>query len=442
MNQTMTADLSRRGLLGSGVAGAALALVTGPATATPPLPVKFRNGLSLSRYPEAMFDKNVAYRAGKRTARSPEELQRVYMDHGSTEVFVRAGTSRTAPYGGRNSGFSEVVPRARLARALGLPLNPELLLCGIYGDMGGQPEPDFSGFPQITLRKPWIELGIDEMCDAMRIYGELAAKEILNTGVTVNVWDLGNEVEFGIAGVAIPPMTKTIGGPGWTYRAPDAVDPEIGKMTIGKFFMMKPADQAAWGKAHLWGHVGKILAAVADGIRKADPKARFATHTSAIATMIPQVFVGFYETLDANGFRSEELGASYYPTNTKLIPKRLDLFKETARLAKDRLGRPIYIAEFGYAAGPVIYGGDDWANPVEGYPITPDGQARFLRDLVEWGVREGTVCGVRPWAPDYVGGSWQGMALFEAPVNGVAVARPGLSSIREGLALAAQPRKA
>jgi hypothetical protein len=79
------------------------------------------------------------------------------------------------------------------------------------------------------------------------------------------------------------------------------------------------------------------------------------------------------------------------------------------------------------------YGGQSWANPVEGYPISVEGQAAFLHDLVAWGGGNGTLSGIRPWAPDFVGSGWQPMALFDAPVVGVANARAGLSSIQQGL---------
>jgi arabinogalactan endo-1,4-beta-galactosidase len=299
--------------------------------------------------------------------------------------------------------------------------------------MGGQPEPDLSGYPEIKLSKPWAELEIEEMCDAMRLYGQIFAREIVDTGVTVNVWDIGNEVEWGIAGVAIPPFSPGIGGPGWSYRPPDKVDPEIGKMNLGRFFMMSASERVAWGSHHLWNYVGQILAAVAEGIKQVEPRARFATHASAIASLMPEVFVGFYRTLDAQGFKVEDVGVSYYPTNTKAIADRFEKFKATATLARQQLDKPVYVAEFGYAAGPVSYGGQNWANPVDGYPISLQGQGDFLRDLTEWGAANGTLSGIRPWAPDYVGAEWQGMALFDAPLNGVAVARPGLSSIREGL---------
>jgi len=393
----------------------------------------FRNGLCATSFSDGVFEKKIAFRDGRRLAGDALALQKLMMARGSNEVFARLGSSRATTPRKPEGAMGAARRRAALARRVGLPLNPEFLLCANYGDMGGQPEPDFSGYPEIRLAKPWHELGIEAMCDAMRIYGRIVAREILETGVRVNVWDIGNEVEFGIAGVAIPPMNPRIGGLGWSYRAPDAVDPEIGKMSLGKFFMMKKADQVAWGKTHLWIHVGRIMAAVADGIREVDPAARFATHASAIAALMPEVFVGFHEAMDAAGFRAQECGVSYYPTDTKLITNRLARFKQTVLLTRQRLRRPVYIAEFGYAGGPVTYGGEDWANPVEGYPCTPVGQANFLRDLVAWGARDGLLSGIRPWAPDYVGEGWQGMALFDAPVDGVALARPGLAAVTEGL---------
>jgi arabinogalactan endo-1,4-beta-galactosidase len=404
-----------------------------------PQGIKFRNSLCVSPFAEGVFGQGITFRAGSHTAKNVRELQQLMMAYGSSELFTRLGsriTGRPQP-GGGGIGMAATLQQAKLARSLGIPLNPELLLCSYYGDESGQPEPDFSDYPQIRLRKPWHELTIEEICNAMRLYGELAAGQILATGVTVNYWDIGNEVDLGIAGVAMPPLVPSIGGPGWQYRAPDAVDPEIGKMSVREFFGLSAAEQVAWGQQHLWGHVGSILAAVADGIRKVEPKARFATHVGGLATLRPEVFSGFYGAVEAKGFKSSMLGGSYYPTAYPYFLKpsddRLALYKEMAQLAMKRIGKPIYISEFGYAAAPMSFGGQSWANPIEGYPVSPAGQAAFLRDLVGWGVHNGTLVGIRPWAPDFVGSGWQPMALFDAPDGGIATARAGLSSIEEGL---------
>jgi arabinogalactan endo-1,4-beta-galactosidase len=429
---------SRRRLLGGAAACAAALSLPAWGRRRPDTRTDFRIGLCATSFADDLFKDAIVYEDGPIKAANMLELQRLMMARGGNEFFARLGSSRTPGPRSPEAHMVATQRRARLARSVDVAFNPEFLLCAHYGDMAGQPEPDLSGYPGIALSRPWHELGIEEMCDALRVYGKIVAREILDTGVKVNVWDIGNEVEFGIAGVAIPPLDAGIGGPGWKYKAPDAVDPEIGKMTLGRFFMMPSREQVAWGQAHLWNYTGRILAAVAEGIREVDRHARFATHASAIAALMPEVFVGFYQSLDAMGFRTWQLGVSYYPTNTKIIPDRLNRFKRTAALAMERLQRPLYIAEFGYAAGPVIYGGSSWANPVDDYPCTPDGQASFLRDLVEWGARERLLAGIRPWAPDYVGSGWQGMAMFEAPQAKLAVARPALGAIQEGLARAAQ----
>ena len=435
-------SIGRRSLLKTGAAAAAAAMlgdwVRQVATAAPQT-ASFRNSLCVSPFAEGVIARGITFRAGTHRAKNVRELQQLMMAYGSTELFTRLG-SRVSGHpqsGGGGIGMLASLKRARLARSLGIPLNPELLLCGYYGDESGQPEPDFLDYPRIHLSKPWHELTIEQMCDAMRLYGEFAARQITDTGVTVNVWDIGNEVDLGIAGVAMPPLFPAIGGSGWKYRAPDAVDPEIGRMSVSKFFGLSPGDRVAWGQQHLWGHVGSILSAVAEGIRQVVPKARFATHVGGLATLRPEVFAGFYAAVQAKGFKVDMLGGSYYPTAHPYFLKesddRLALYKDTAQLAMRRFGKPIYIAEFGYAAGPMSFGGSSWANEVKGYPISPAGQAAFLRDLVKWGVKTGTLAGIRPWAPDFVGSGWQPMALFDAPVHEVAAARSGLSSIREGL---------
>src|SRR4029453_18282811 len=89
----------------------------------------------------------------------------------------------------------------------------------------------------------------------LRSYGSLVAREILNTGVQVRIWDLGNEVDYGMAGVAIPPggpqaCAGTEGGPGW-YKPPDAIDPAIGKMTGAELRKMPESERIDWLEIHL-----------------------------------------------------------------------------------------------------------------------------------------------------------------------------------------------
>ena len=427
--------IDRRGLILAATASVGLVAVGGARGALATAAAPFRAALSLNPGVEGLLDKGLVYRDGRRTARTLRELQALFVAHGSREVYARMGTSRLLPIGGRNSGIASTLARARLSRELGLAFNPELLLCGVYGDVAGQPAPDFSAYPQIRLRKPWHEVGIEEMADAMRIYGAIAAREILDTGAKVSKWDIGNEVEFGIAGVAIHVPGNRFG----PYLAPDAVDPEIGKMTQPRFFGMQQADQLSWASTHLWPHVARIMTAVAEGIRQVDPVARFATHTSTIAGFLPGLLVGFYKAMDAGGFHTEELGTSWYPTSAPLT-NRIATFRRIAEAARAQLGRPLFVAEYGYPALPVNYAGQNWANAVPGYPVSPQGQADFLRDLAHWGASTGLLSGIRPWGPDLARADWNGMALFNRESDTLALARPALSAIQEGVRAAAIQR--
>ena len=337
------------------------------------------------------------------------------MSHGANEVYARIATTQKYRTGFGDHSMDAGLKRARLAAALNLPLNPELGLFNIYGDIRCQPAPDFTDYPAIKLAAPWASLTIEQMTTALRAYGAAAAKQILDTGVHVRIWDIGNEVEFGVAGVAVRPLTgscdDTAGGNDW-YRAPDAVDPAIGKLSFEVLVGMPEPRRIDWLSQHVWPHEARMLAAVASGIRSVDPQARFSTHVSGIAATQPKFAVAFFVAMRQGGFSVDELGVSYYPTSSAAPKDRLQAFQDTAGAMRRGLARPVFVAEFGYPAGRMS-GMFSWNDVVAGYPQTAEGQANFVRDLVTWGTREKVLSGIRPWAPDLAAPGWAPMSLFE-----------------------------
>jgi arabinogalactan endo-1,4-beta-galactosidase len=393
----------------------------------------FRISLSISPFTELRFRNGTTFTDGKVMAKNPEELQRMFASHGANEVYARIATTQKYRTGFGDHSMNRGLERARLAKALNLPFNPELGLFNIYGDVRCQPPPDFSDYPEIKLPGPWTSLTLDQMLPLLRLYGTLAARQILSTGVNVRIWDLGNEVEFGSAGVAVQPMPggcdDTAGGSGW-YKAPDRIDPAIRRLSVIDLMQLPETRRIAWLESHLWPHEARMLAAVADGIRSVDPHARFSTHVSGITSVVSAQAVAFFKAMRKGGFVADELGVSYYPTSSASPTDRWQAFKAMATAVRRELGRPVFIAEFGYPSEK-MKSGFIWNDAVKNYPLSPEGQASFIRDLVAWGVATNTLSGIRPWAPDLAGTPWGPMSFFDFDGK-TATARPALNAIVEG----------
>ncbi len=428
--------ISRRSFLARCAVGAGAA-VTLPAARALAVPVaqsarcgrSFRTSLSVSPFAEGVLGR-IAITDGRHTARSVKELQELFVRHGAGEVYARIATRREDVQNGAAMGFARGLERARLARSLGLPFNPELGLWATYGDATGQPAPDFSDYLAIRLAGPWHTLTLEQMTKALRQYGELVARQILGTGVEVNYWDLGNEIEFGVAGVATQPLG------GGAYQPPDKVNPAIGKMSTLALIGMSEAARITWLEQNLWPAVGRLLAATADGIRAAHRSARFSTHISGIFENTPAVTVAFWQAMKRAGYDPQLFGTSFYPSSGAVGGQgdRYAWLKQTAAALQQKFHRQLFIAEMGYPSAhmPPPY---PYNTPLPGYPQSAAGQHAFIRDLVAWGVSSGRLAGVRPWAPDLCTASshWAPMSFFAAGAH-VAKPKPVLDAIRQGLA--------
>lgn len=397
--------------------------------ATAPHAPVFRVSLSVSPFVETTLGTGTRFTDGTLTATSAEELQRLFVSHGANEVYARISTRQSLVRGAGDHTMNRGLDRARMAAALHLPFNPELGLFGSYGDIRCQPPPDFTDYPAIVLPRPWSSLTLEEMTGALRAYGALAAKQIAATAAIVNIWDLGNEVEYGVAGVAVRPMPggcDASAGATSAYEAPDGIDRAIGLMSATTLARMDSPHRIAWLRDHIWPYEAKMFAAVAEGIRSVDPGARFSTHVSGVASTQPAFAAAFFTAMKNAGFVVDEAGVSYYPTSSPDPKDRLQAFKDMAIAVKAAIGRPVFVAEFGYPAA-AMGGVFSWNDAVPGYPLTADGQARFVRDLVAWGTRDGVLSGIRPWAPDLAVPGWAPMALFSRQ-GSLSTARPALDA--------------
>lgn len=387
----------------------------------------FRVALSVSPFTGTLLDAGAVYGDGTLTASDQAGLEKLYVAHGANEVYVRIATEKAPPSGSASDhGYDHAIATAALARSLGLPLDPELGLWADYGDVSCQPPPDFSSYPGIQVPGPWNTLTIDQMVPVLRAYGTTMAHALLDAGTVVRIWDVGNEIDFGTAGVA----PQGINCAAW--QAPDGVDPAIGKQTVVGLLTMAEPDRVAWLGAHVWPGEARLLSAVVDGVRAVDPKARFATHISeSTDTAFAQAF---YAAMAAGGFTPDEAGFSYYPTASN-TPGRAAAFRATVDAVHAQLGRPVFLAEFAYPSGPIGSGAyASWTNAIPAYPISAQGQAQVLHDLASWGITAG-LSGIRYWAPEVFVTGWGGFAIFAAPSGGTpSMAGPAIDAIASGIA--------
>jgi hypothetical protein len=410
--------LTRRALLATGAAAAAL-----PARAAPR---PFRNVLSVGINAETTLAKGVAFTDGVRTAGDLEGLQRLFAAHGSSEVYARIGTNRTAAGGPVETSLERGVERARLAAKLGLALDPEIGLWIVYGGL-----PDFREHRGLSVPGPWDTLSVEQMVPVVRGYGAIVAREILSTGVRVNAWHLSGD-ERGVGGLTMPPLGPF--GHESPYRAPNGVDAEIGRVDVAAFEAQPEAQRIAWYERHLWPHTARVWAALASGIRSVDRRARFTTHVGSgqRPAYEPRLITAFFRALEQGGYRVDQPGACFFPSNTAEPVDRMAAFKASIGEAHAALGRPFFVAEHAYPVRPFSIG-EDWGHAVPGYPLSNHGQARLTRDLVAWGARTGALAGVRQWAPESCDSGWAPMCLFDLDGT-TARARPSLDAVRRGLA--------
>ena len=102
--------------------------------------------------------------------------------------------------------------------------------------------------------KDWTELSLEEINIILKAYGKFLATKILEKGCTVNNWNLGNEANFGFAGVSLGLKT--------------AVNKKLENVS-GFMRYILPAFNQGWLEKNIWKYNAKMFAAVKEGILEA-----------------------------------------------------------------------------------------------------------------------------------------------------------------------------
>ena len=391
----------------------------------------FRVALSLSPFTLNQFDAGYTFKIGDQTATTPAELQQIYKSLGSTEMYVRLATKRHKTYNpdgtldnttdgkpDENANvhtFDQVMQTCRIAASLNIPINPEVMCAYIYMDMDGTQAPRFykSDYPELYATNPtwasilkngdakWEELSLEDICTVLEIYGEFVGDSILATGATVNDWNLGNEANFGFAGIGM--------------GVANSFDQKLAKAGQMKRYMSS-LFSLWWLKKHVWCYNVKQYAALQKGILKAYAKAgkdasnvKFSTHIATV-TSTPRASASFFKYMLENGYDMKTAGISYYPSAPAMSFNKKKLLTKTVTRINKKCGLPVFIGEFSYPSENMVGPFAGWNKQLKGYQKTQQGQADIYKDVIAWGKDHGLI-GIRYWAPDYEG-EWYPMCMF------------------------------
>ena len=392
----------------------------------------FRVALSLSPFTLNQFEAGYSFKVGDQTATTPAQLQQIYCNLGATEMYVRLATKRHKTYKPDGSldnttdgkpdenanahTFDQVMQTCRIAASLNIPINPEVMCAYIYMDMDGTQAPRFyqEDYPELYANPKfaaimkdgskdiWQTLSLEDICTVLEIYGEFVGDSILATGCTVNNWNLGNEANFGFAGIGI--------------GTPNAFDQTLAKAGPMKRFMSS-LFSLWWLKKHVWCYEAQTLAAVRRGIEKAYDNAgidrsnvKFSTHIATVVST-PRSSAAFFTYMAEHGYKMETAGISYYPSAPAMSFNKKKLLTKTVTRINKKCNVPVFIGEFSYPSQEMVGPFAGWNSQLGEYKKDQKGQADIYRDVIAWGKDHGLI-GIRYWAPDYEG-EWYPMSMFE-----------------------------
>ncbi|HZU62935.1 MAG TPA: glycosyl hydrolase 53 family protein [Novosphingobium sp.] len=285
--------------------------------------------------------------------------------HGGNIVRVRLWNAPATPY----SAYADVLKTITRAHAAGL----DVLLDFHYSD-------DWADGDKQIPPAAWAELSTDAQVQALHDYTAVILDRLAAAGQLPQFVQVGNETN--------PEM---LGG-----RKGGKID---------------------------WARNARLINAGVAAVRAAAK-----AHGQPIRVMLhiaqPENVIGWFDEATAAGVMDYDIiGISYY---AKWSRYNLSGLGKVIDAAHRRYGADVWVVETAYPFTTAA--ADDTTNllgadsAIPGYPVSPEGQARYLEDLTRVVVANGGT-GVVYWAPDWVstgcktrwgtGSSWENAAWFD-----------------------------
>lgn len=264
------------------------------------------------------------------------------------------------PYLAGDCDIDNYVRLGRLAKSKGYKLLMDLHYSDFWADPGKQ-----------FIPKAWVGYTLDELVDAVYEFTVRCLKIATKEGVAPAIIQVGNEITNGIL---------------WP----------IGKLEID-------------GKRCNYDNFCRLIDAGCRACREVTPEAKIVLHLER--SNDKAVYQEFFNEMESFGIDYDVIGASYYPYWHGTPEEMLDNMD-----ACRRFGKEIMIMELGYGfteKGYILDGEerrlviDSERSHIPGftekYPISPEGQAAFVRYVVS-AARDRGIDGIFYWEPLWLPG--------------------------------------
>lgn len=281
--------------------------------------------------------------------------------------------------------LSYAINTAKLVQEQGMKCSVTLFMSSDWSDIGKQPAPMLWN----TLYN-YSNLSLEHKADIIRNYTYNTTLSLLDNGIDADLYEIGNEIDYGFCGIFEENLTKR--------------------------------ENISFMRNATWEQMASLLNAGIKGVQAADPTSQFILH---IAHWWDYNFsAAFFTTMKDNDIPLGYLGLSFYPSsgifNITQAYQGIGngtlsqlLFQQTAEKLADTFGTPLIISEYAYPSTSLILGPfGSFTHPVNGYPLTKQGQKTWLHHFLQWAADHPFIAGTFYFSPEFHRIIWSPFSLF------------------------------
>jgi arabinogalactan endo-1,4-beta-galactosidase len=257
----------------------------------------------------------------------------------------------------------------------------------------------------------WAGLSVAETAQRVDQYSFDITNYYIQRGLNIEVYDIGNEIDFGILNFR----------PGDRIPIPPGVD-----ITNNMDYM----------RNNVWNIEAQLLQASINGVKRANPNAKIVLHAAGINVSRSNVFVKtFFKTMVEHGVQFDYAGLSnpYNQANWVVPSYTTDCWFQRLQEVIDycqTLNKQVVFSEASYPHNPT----GTLGQAMPEFPYTQPGQSAWTREHLRFLSNQTNVRGFFWFYPDYhmglnVDPGLKGSSLFQSPTQ----AMPALAEFRVNL---------